>query len=238
MHLNIIDTFVGNLHHSEHFNDAWPFNIRAQVSTAQKTWMSVSCPQMPAKMVAHVTIQWVASTACVWMVGQAMTAARTLMTAPVQPATKEPHATTASHHSTASAHMGAPVSVWGCVWLYTENAAANPMHSPINFLFCYIFSGLLCHLDDACISNPCQKGSNCDTNPVNGMAICTCPPGYTGSACNQDIDECSLGNSQSLHSLLGRDSNCRWLTVDQNDMVQVFLTETWKNMHFGKLTWC
>lgn len=54
-------------------------------------------------------------------------------------------------------------------------------------------TGLLCHLDDACISNPCQKGSNCDTNPVNGNAICTCPPGYTGSACNLDIDECSLG---------------------------------------------
>uniref|UniRef100_A0A8C5FCE1 Neurogenic locus notch homolog protein 1 n=1 Tax=Gadus morhua TaxID=8049 RepID=A0A8C5FCE1_GADMO len=52
-------------------------------------------------------------------------------------------------------------------------------------------TGLLCHLDDACISNPCQKGSNCDTNPVNGKAICTCPPGYTGSACNLDIDECA-----------------------------------------------
>lgn len=58
-----------------------------------------------------------------------------------------------------------------------------------------LLAGLLCHLDDACISNPCQKGSNCDTNPVNGKAICTCPPGYTGSACNLDIDECSLGRS-------------------------------------------
>uniref|UniRef100_A0A8C3TG60 Neurogenic locus notch homolog protein 1 n=1 Tax=Chelydra serpentina TaxID=8475 RepID=A0A8C3TG60_CHESE len=41
-------------------------------------------------------------------------------------------------------------------------------------------TGLLCHLDDACISNPCNEGSNCDTNPVNGKAICTCPSGYTG----------------------------------------------------------
>uniref|UniRef100_A0A8C4WJN1 Neurogenic locus notch homolog protein 1 n=1 Tax=Gopherus evgoodei TaxID=1825980 RepID=A0A8C4WJN1_9SAUR len=54
-------------------------------------------------------------------------------------------------------------------------------------------TGLLCHLNDACISNPCNEGSNCDTNPVNGKAICTCPSGYTGPACNQDIDECSLG---------------------------------------------
>lgn len=54
-------------------------------------------------------------------------------------------------------------------------------------------TGLLCHLDDACISNPCNEGSNCDTNPVTGKAICTCPPGYTGPACNQDVDECGLG---------------------------------------------
>uniref|UniRef100_A0A8C3V1P8 Neurogenic locus notch homolog protein 1 n=1 Tax=Catharus ustulatus TaxID=91951 RepID=A0A8C3V1P8_CATUS len=54
-------------------------------------------------------------------------------------------------------------------------------------------TGLLCHLDDACISNPCNEGSNCDTNPVNGKAICTCPSGYMGPACNQDVDECSLG---------------------------------------------
>uniref|UniRef100_A0A672V0E1 Neurogenic locus notch homolog protein 1 n=1 Tax=Strigops habroptila TaxID=2489341 RepID=A0A672V0E1_STRHB len=62
-------------------------------------------------------------------------------------------------------------------------------------------TGLLCHLDDACISNPCNEGSNCDTNPVNGKAICTCPSGYMGPACNQDVDECSLGE----HRAGGRD---------------------------------
>uniref|UniRef100_A0A8C3TFY3 Neurogenic locus notch homolog protein 1 n=1 Tax=Chelydra serpentina TaxID=8475 RepID=A0A8C3TFY3_CHESE len=61
-------------------------------------------------------------------------------------------------------------------------------------------TGLLCHLDDACISNPCNEGSNCDTNPVNGKAICTCPSGYTGPACNQDIDECSLGANPCEHA--------------------------------------
>uniref|UniRef100_A0A8C7MFJ0 Neurogenic locus notch homolog protein 1 n=1 Tax=Oncorhynchus kisutch TaxID=8019 RepID=A0A8C7MFJ0_ONCKI len=67
----------------------------------------------------------------------------------------------------------------------------NALPIKIKFIIICLSSGLLCHLDDACISNPCQKGSNCDTNPVNGKAICTCPPGYTGSACNQDIDECA-----------------------------------------------
>lgn len=54
-------------------------------------------------------------------------------------------------------------------------------------------SGLLCHLDDACVSNPCNEGAVCDTNPLNGRAICTCPAGFVGGACNQDMDECSIG---------------------------------------------
>uniref|UniRef100_A0A5F8GHP9 Neurogenic locus notch homolog protein 1 n=1 Tax=Monodelphis domestica TaxID=13616 RepID=A0A5F8GHP9_MONDO len=61
-------------------------------------------------------------------------------------------------------------------------------------------TGLLCHLNDACISNPCNEGSNCDTNPVNGKAICTCPSGYMGPACNQDVDECSLGANPCEHA--------------------------------------
>uniref|UniRef100_A0A673LLV5 Neurogenic locus notch homolog protein 1 n=1 Tax=Sinocyclocheilus rhinocerous TaxID=307959 RepID=A0A673LLV5_9TELE len=61
-------------------------------------------------------------------------------------------------------------------------------------------TGLLCHLNDACISNPCQKGSNCDTNPVNGKAICTCPLGYVGPSCDQDVDECSLGANPCEHA--------------------------------------
>lgn len=59
---------------------------------------------------------------------------------------------------------------------------------------CLTFStGLLCHLDDACVSNPCNDGAVCDTNPLNGRAICTCPAGFVGGACNQDMDECSIG---------------------------------------------
>ena len=53
--------------------------------------------------------------------------------------------------------------------------------------------GLLCHLDDACVSNPCQKGALCDTNPVNGHYICTCPQGHKGADCTEDVDECAMG---------------------------------------------
>lgn len=124
-------------------------NARIQVSTAQKMWTSVSCPQMPAKMVAHVTIQWAASTACAWMAGQAMTAARTLMTAPVQPATMEPHATTASHHSTASAHMDALVSVLGlCVNMLWECSSKPYVHSAVYY---QVVDYLLVYLQVCCV---------------------------------------------------------------------------------------
>ncbi|KAG8517651.1 Neurogenic locus notch protein 2, partial [Galemys pyrenaicus] len=56
-------------------------------------------------------------------------------------------------------------------------------------------AGLLCHLDDACISNPCHKGALCDTNPLNGQYICTCPQGYRGADCTEDVDECAMANS-------------------------------------------
>lgn len=60
-----------------------------------------------------------------------------------------------------------------------------------------VFSpGLLCHRDDACISNPCREGSQCDTNPISGMFNCNCPPGYVGSTCNIDRDECSIGKEK------------------------------------------
>ncbi|XP_017570679.1 neurogenic locus notch homolog protein 1-like isoform X2 [Pygocentrus nattereri] len=36
-------------------------------------------------------------------------------------------------------------------------------------------TGLLCHIDDACIRNPCGKGQECLTNPINGRAICFTP---------------------------------------------------------------
>jgi len=54
-------------------------------------------------------------------------------------------------------------------------------------------TGLLCHLDDACASNPCP-GARCDTNPVDGRHTCTCLPGFNGTNCAQDIDECAQGS--------------------------------------------
>lgn len=53
--------------------------------------------------------------------------------------------------------------------------------------------GLLCHLDDACTSNPCHADAICDTSPINGSYTCSCASGYKGIDCSEDIDECEQG---------------------------------------------
>uniref|UniRef100_A0A8C7NQD2 Notch receptor 2 n=1 Tax=Oncorhynchus mykiss TaxID=8022 RepID=A0A8C7NQD2_ONCMY len=60
-------------------------------------------------------------------------------------------------------------------------------------------TGLLCHVNDACISSPCRDGAQCDTNPINGMFNCNCAPGYIGSTCNDDINECIIGPNPCEH---------------------------------------
>jgi len=47
---------------------------------------------------------------------------------------------------------------------------------------------------------PCQNGGSCSF-----PGSCTCPPGYTGTYCQDDIDECSLG--AAVHQC-GEDSIC------------------------------
>lgn len=59
--------------------------------------------------------------------------------------------------------------------------------------FTILFSGLLCHLDDACTSNPCHADAICDTSPINGSYTCSCASGYKGIDCSEDIDECEQG---------------------------------------------
>jgi hypothetical protein len=60
---------------------------------------------------------------------------------------------------------------------------------------------LLCHLEDACASNPCNPGARCDTNPVTGASTCNCPPGFNGTDCAQDINECSEGDNSLVFFL-------------------------------------
>ena len=63
----------------------------------------------------------------------------------------------------------------------------------VKLLECIIFIGLLCHLDDACASDPCHVGAICDTSPIDGTYICSCPSGFKGVDCTQDVDECEEG---------------------------------------------
>lgn len=55
-----------------------------------------------------------------------------------------------------------------------------------------LFSGLRCHLEDACKDDPCNSAAmSCETSPMNGDYICECKPGKTGKDCSQDVNECN-----------------------------------------------
>ena len=60
-------------------------------------------------------------------------------------------------------------------------------------------TGLLCHLNNACASNPCNAGSICETSVVNGSYTCRCPSGYVGPECNIDINECDGDGKNFKH---------------------------------------
>uniref|UniRef100_A0A8C6WCM6 Neurogenic locus notch homolog protein 4 n=1 Tax=Nannospalax galili TaxID=1026970 RepID=A0A8C6WCM6_NANGA len=53
-------------------------------------------------------------------------------------------------------------------------------------------TGLLCHLEDMCLSQPCHGDAQCNTNPLTGSTLCLCQPGYSGPTCHQDLDECQI----------------------------------------------
>ncbi|XP_048661022.1 neurogenic locus notch homolog protein 4 isoform X4 [Marmota marmota marmota] len=53
-------------------------------------------------------------------------------------------------------------------------------------------TGLLCHLEDMCLSQPCHGEAQCSTNPLTGSTLCLCQPGYSGPTCHQDLDECQM----------------------------------------------
>ena len=55
--------------------------------------------------------------------------------------------------------------------------------------------GLLCHMEDMCLSQPCHEEAQCSTNPLSGSTLCVCQPGYTGPTCHQDLDECQMGEA-------------------------------------------
>lgn len=43
--------------------------------------------------------------------------------------------------------------------------------------------------ENPCAPNPCVNGGECAD--VGGVAVCSCPPGWTGTYCEIDIDECA-----------------------------------------------
>ncbi|KAI4560748.1 hypothetical protein MJG53_017377 [Ovis ammon polii x Ovis aries] len=67
-------------------------------------------------------------------------------------------------------------------------------------------TGLLCHMEDMCLSQPCHEEAQCSTNPLSGSTLCVCQPGYTGPTCHQDLDECQM--AQQGPSLCEHGGSC------------------------------
>ncbi|XP_074600062.1 uncharacterized protein LOC141854319 [Brevipalpus obovatus] len=87
-----------------------------------------------------------------------------------------------------------------CATAYCQNGAT--CHDRVAAFHCECppgKTGLLCHLDDACSSNPCHSSATCYTSPVDGTYVCACRGGYTGSNCTEDINECEQSGSPCEH---------------------------------------
>ena len=51
----------------------------------------------------------------------------------------------------------------------------------------------LCEINN-CSPNPCGNRGTCELDEtVEGGYVCTCPDGYTGVNCMEDVDECLEG---------------------------------------------
>lgn len=61
----------------------------------------------------------------------------------------------------------------------------------IRLTFWLVFSvlGPNCELEDHCASGPCKNGAECASK--DDSYECTCAPGFTGTTCSEDIEECS-----------------------------------------------
>lgn len=108
--------------------------------------------------------------------------------------------------SPASAHLdaqvrGPGVGQWaGCKRevAISRLRASNGLGSPIPCP-----TGLLCHMEDMCLSQPCHGEAQCSTNPLTGSTLCLCQPGYSGPTCHQDLDECQIGENPVSKPLQG-----------------------------------
>ena len=59
-----------------------------------------------------------------------------------------------------------------------------------NILVLMIFIGKRCETgSDNCTYNQCQNGAICNSNPSG--YTCTCPSGYTGRYCQNNVNECT-----------------------------------------------
>ena len=64
-----------------------------------------------------------------------------------------------------------------------------------NLSICWIRYCMDCSLDlDSCLSAPCETGARCINLMGNDSYACMCPPGFEGSNCRENINDCAPVN--------------------------------------------
>lgn len=85
------------------------------------------------------------------------------------------------------------------------------------FLFC-LFSfilGKLCEKQNLCASSPCRNGGTCSSLP-GGNFKCSCPKGFKGLVCSEDVEECQTNPCKHGGSCVNTHGSYQWVDFKLN----------------------
>ncbi|XP_070562262.1 uncharacterized protein [Ptychodera flava] len=74
------------------------------------------------------------------------------------------------------------------------------------------YGGRLCEIENTCLPNPCMNGGSCVFNVADETHACSCVRGFTGRACEINIDDCLTDDvcfgGQCVDGVNGFHCNC------------------------------